>query len=376
VPPRLLRKILLIAIAIPLLIEAVCWAFIRQPLDPIRTVSMNNDIPGFKKEVTFTFGNTQVRYLDWTPGEKPAGTVRILVIGGWATWGLLQNAQDTWWGQMHKGLKDAGLNVQTAARGFERSGILQMAAGMENVVERLKPDILLLNVGFDDVVVHPLDYTYDKDRLSKLPGSPKDSTFKSFITQISQTVRLIRSRGASSEQSDARNKWGRTNHWKKWFEEMRAGISQLNTISLSREEDHDPLPEYFDGLKAFATIADRHGASLVITGEAALQDSEIGEDLQQRLMAYVTFETPRGGTDMKAARPVPGSVWREMRRFATTAEKFAADNKFPWFNLNDRIPRNAENFFTDVILTDAGSSEAAKAILPFITPIVKSKSGK
>jgi hypothetical protein len=376
VPHRLIRKLIIAVIAIPLLFEAVCWAFFRFPVEPVSQFTMTNDIPGFKKEVKFSADRHEVRYLDWTSGDKPSGSVRILVIGGWATWGLLQNAEDTWWGRMHKGLKDAGLNVQTAARGFERTSTLSLAAGVDTVVERLKPDILIINTGFDDVILPPLTYTYDKDLLSKLPGIPRDSSFKKSLFAISQTVRFYRNYKLNGEANQKQNELGRSNHLKKFFENKRTEISQIPISSISRDEEHDPLPEFFDGLKAFATMADRHGAKLVITGEAALQDSTISEELTQRLMAYVPQEAPKNGGQARVVRPSPGWVWREMRRYASTAEEFATKNKIPYFNLNDKVARTKENFFTDVILTDTGAAEAASAILPFITPIVKEKTGK
>ncbi len=373
---RFIRKLIIVLLALPLLFEGLCWAFFRYPVEPVTQFSLNNEIPGFQKNVKIATDRHQVRYLDWTEGEKPAGAVRIFVIGGWATWGLLQNAEDTWWGRMHKGLKDAGLNVQTASRGFERTGILAMAAGVDSLVERLKPDILLVNTGFDDVIIHPLTYTYDKDLLSKLPSLPRDSSFKKTVFSVSQIVRFYRNYKLTGQSNQHQNQWGRSNYFNKYFEGKREEISRVQYNSVTRDEEHDPLPEFFDGLKAFAALADRHKAKLVLTGEAALQDSTISEELVSQLMAYVPLESPKNSTEVHVTRPNPGWVWREMRRYATASEKFATENGIPYFNLNDKVARKKENFFTDVMLTDAGAAEAASALLPFMTPIVKEKSGK
>jgi hypothetical protein len=374
---RILLKIFLVCAALFLLFEAVAWIFIRFPVEPVKELRLSNDIPGFKKDTVFTYDRHQFRTIDWTPGEKPAGAVRILIVGGWATWGLLQNNPDTWWGQLHKGLKDAGLDVQTAARGFERTGILHMAASLDGIMDQYQPDIILLNTGFDDAIVHPLNYTYDKDRYTKLPGHTRDSTFKRTALAVSQFARFWRGRNASSEANKVQNTWGRTNYFKTFFVKKAEDISRIPFAgSIEREEGHDPLPEYFDGLAAFAAIAARNKAALVITGEAALQDSDVRPELGSRLLAYVPMEAPNAQGEVRVTRPGPGWVWREMRRLNATAEEFAARNKLTYFNLNDRVPRTAENFQTDVLLTDAGAAAAAKILLPILTPIVKEKTGK
>jgi hypothetical protein len=65
-----------------------------------------------------------------------------------------------------------------------------------------------------------------------------------------------------------------------------------------------------------------------------------------------------------------------MNRFATASEKFAAENKLPWLNLNGQVDRSLENFFSDVIFTDAGAAAAAAVIEPVVEPVVKAKTGK
>ena len=103
-PPKLLRNIFIGLITLIVLFEAVCWIFIRFPMDPPHILDINNDIPGFKKNVRIISDEDQVRYIDWTASDKPAGSVRILCIGGWATQGILQGAEDTWWGRMQAGM--------------------------------------------------------------------------------------------------------------------------------------------------------------------------------------------------------------------------------------------------------------------------------
>ncbi len=383
-PKNLIRNLLIALVSLVVLFEAVCWIFVRFPVEPLRTLDLNNDIPGFKKDVRLIFGEDLVRYLDWTGGEKPAGTVRILCVGGLTTQAMLQNSADTWWGQLHSKLKQQGLKVETAAVGFDRVGIIMMAAAAGPMVERLKPDVIILNSGFDDVIIHPADYEYDKDKLSKMPAASPPSALKSFLMNVSQTARFRRWWSRDSENKRLQNEWGRKDAYKRILEEKRKAVHgdrenpgvakglPPHPGILRMAASNDPLPEYLDGLKAFADIAVKNGASLILTGEAALQDSVmlVPEDC---LLGYIALKKPGADGNFPAARPNTAWVMREMNRFADKAGDFAAENKLPWFDLNGKIAKSAENFFSDVILTDVGAAEAAALLAPVVEPVVRAK---
>ena len=384
-PPKLLRKLIFALIILVALFESICWIFVSFPIEPLRTLDLNNDIPGFKKDVRLIFGDDLVRYVDWTGGEKPAGTVRVLCIGGLATQAMLQSASDTWWGQLHARLKQQGLKVEMASRGFDRAGILEITVAMGPVIERLKPDVIILNTGFDDVIVHPADYEYDKDKLSKVPARTKPSAVKDFLTRVSQTVRFKRWWSKDSENKKLQNELGRKDVYKKFLEEKRTMVNgdrdKLKEVpGLPRHEgilrmagSNDPLPEYLDGLKAFADIAAKNGASLILTGEASLQDSVMNLTQEESLLAYIALSKPEANGNIPAARPNPAWVMREMERFAEKAKEFAAGNKLPWFDLNGKVAKTTDNFFSDVMLTDAGAAEAGALLAPVVEPVVRAK---
>ncbi len=384
-PHKFIRKLILAPVILLALFEIICWVFVPFPREPLRTINLNNDLPGFKKDVQLIFGDDQVRYVDWTGGEKPAGTVRVLCIGGLATQAMLQSAPDTWWGQLHARLKQQGLNVETASRGFDRAGILEIAVAMGPVIERLKPDVIILNTGFDDVIVHPADYEYDKDKLSKLPAPAKSSASKEFLLRISQAARFKRNLTRKWENNKLQNELGRKDVYKKFFEEKRKMVNGdrdnlMQAPGLPRHEGilrmagtNDPLLEYLDGLKAFADVAAKNGASLILTGEAALQDSVMNLTQGESLLAYIALKKPDANGDVPAARPNPAWVMHEMERFASKAEEFAAGSKLPWFDLNKKVARTTDNFFSDVMLTDAGAAEAGALLAPVVEPVVRAK---
>jgi hypothetical protein len=375
VPRKLFSKILLALVILPLLFEIICWLFVRFPVEPLRTLDLDNDIAGFKKNVRIIFGEDQVRYLDWTAGKKPEGTVRILCVGGFATLGMLQTAEDTWWGQLHLALKAKGLKIQTAARGFDRVTTLEMAGMAGPMLERLQPDVIILNTGYDDVIVHPADYTYDKTKAANLPKVEPPSAFKSLVLQVSQIARFRRWWNGDTEAKLMQNQMGRKDVYKHYFEEVKQEREKFPRFEgvLRTAGLNDPLPEYVDGLTAWRDLAVKQKARLILTGEATLQSNIISHTEEENLLAYIALKKPDAEGKAPAARPDPGWVMHEMNRFAARAESFAAENKLPWVDLNGRIDRNLDNFFTDVLLTDAGARAAAKVLEPVVEPVVRGK---
>jgi hypothetical protein len=254
-----------------------------------------------------------------------------------------------------------------------------MAAGMGPVVERLKPDVIILNTGFDDVIIHPADYVYDKEKLSKIPVPVKMASWKQFMLKASQTVRFLRYRSKDSETNKLQNELGRRDVYKKFFEEKRAAIIKLPLHEgfLRAGIANDPLQEYLDGLTAFRDMAAKNGASLILTGEPTLYNEFVNITQSELLLAYISQTAPReDGNITDPRRPAPKWVLSELNRFAAAAEKFAADNKLPWLDLNGQVDRSTDNFFSDVILTDAGAAAAAIVIEPVVEPVVKAKAGK
>jgi hypothetical protein len=369
VPPKLLRNLFLAPVILWVLFELICWIFVRIPVEPLRKLDLNNDIAGFKKEVRVVFGEDQVRYLDWDPAaDKPEGAVRIFSAGGLATLGMLQAAEDTWWGRVHQGLKAKGITVQSAARGFDRTTVLEMAVGLARVVERLKPDVIILNAGFDDVIKPSADYVYDKERIRQIPAPAPPSAIRRIVLNVSQTARFKRWWSRDSEANQMQNQMGRTDVYKKFFEERKEAISRLPLHEgiLRTGSTNDPVQEYLDGLAAMRDLAAAHGAVLVLTGEACLHDNVMSHTAQSNLLAYITLEKPSPDGNAPAARPEPAWVMREMDRFAVKAETFAAENKLAWLNLNGAVERSTDNFYTDVILTDAGAAAAGALLLPVV----------
>jgi hypothetical protein len=365
------RRLLLLPVILFLGLELFLWIFVRIPVEPLKRLDLVNTLPGLKPEVRLSLDRNLVRYLDEASGEKPAGTQRILCLGGSATFAILQNADDTWWGQLGRQLQAKGLPVQVAAWGQDRTGIVASTPLAATLMEDWQPDLVIANFGFDDVVGQPLDYRYVPEKAQGLPGPPRTAGWKQALLQISQTARFFRWWTRRNENAEIQGRFGRTDYLKNTFAAAR---DQANGLAIQpvpeRDPTHDPLMEFLDGWKVLQELCHRHGARLVLTGEASLHDSTNNLTQQENLIALIPL-TSETGPKATFRRPDPAWVERQMDRYAAAVEAMAKSAGLPWLNLNGRVPRDLDHFFNDVILTDKGAAVVARELLPVVEPLLR-----
>lgn len=373
VSSKLIRWLLVFPLFLLLAVELLLWVFVRTPLEPLKQIDLANDLPGLKKDVRLNVDRHLARYLDNESGSKPSGTVRLLCVGGSATFGLFQNAEDTWWGQLGRQLQAKGHKVQVAGWGQERLGIVASTPIAAALMEDWQPDVVIVNFGFDDVVGQPLEFRYIPDKARGLPPAGRTAGWKQAILKVSQIARLGRRIARNNEAAAIQGKIGRTDYWTKTFADMRKQVNTTATTALpERDATHDPLQEFMDGWKVMQDLCQRYGASLIVTGEPSLHDSTNNLSQQENLTALIPLKA-EGGPEAKAVRPDPAWVERQMSRYAEAAEAFAKSASLPWLNLNGRVPRDLDHFFGDVILTDKGATVMARELLPVVEPVVKSR---
>ena len=362
--------------------EIAARLFFPWPLKPGMVLELNNRIPNaegngllFKEKVKLDIDGDFLRKDGWTTGDKPAGTVRIFCIGGWATMGMLQNTGDTWWGQLRAELEKGGQKVEMAALGSERTELAQVVNRARPVIEQMKPDIIIVNSGFDDIIAAPVDYKYDPAMVSSLTPPAGDSGLKALVMKT-QSGRAIRSWRKGNEAARLQNEKGRKDYHLMALKAAREQVQKLPVAAPpSRDFENDPLKTYLDGLKLVRDLAKNVGASVILTGEASLHDRDIFE-AQESLMLVHMFKEKPSATGGPAFRPAPAWVAAELDRYGREAEKFAEENKLVWFDLNGKVGKLSENFYSDVMLTDAGAKEAARLLAPVVAPVVKERAGK
>ena len=368
------KKLLLAPVILFAGLELILWAFVRIPLEPLKTIDLVNHFPGLKNDVRLVFDKQLARYLDNESGSKPAGTVRILCLGGSATLAMFQNADDTWWGKLGRQLQAKGQKVQVAAWGQDRTGIVASTPVAALMMEDWQPDIVIADYGFDDVVGQPVEYRYQPEKAGGLPAPVRAAGWKQAILKVSQTARLGRLMARRREEGEIQNNIGRTDFWTKMLADIKKERSAAKVQMLpARDTVHDPLLEYMDGWKVLQNLCNRFGAKLIMTGEPSLHDSTNNFSQQENLMAMIPMKS-QTGPDAKYVRPDPAWVEKEMTRYASAAETWAQANGIPWLNLNGKVPRDLEHFLNDVILTDAGAAQMAAELQPIVeAEVVKKK---
>ena len=373
VSSKLLRRLLLLPLVLFLGLELVLWVFVRLPVEPPRRLELRNELPGFKGEVRVVFDGRLARYLDDAVGPKPAGVMRVLCLGGSATFGLFQNAEDTWWGRLGRALQAKGYAVQVAAWGQDRTGVVASIPMAARLLEDWQPDVVIGNFGFDDVMGQPLEYQYVPEKAQGLAAPPRDAGWKRAVFGVSQTARLRRWWMQREETAQLQNRMGRPDYWKEFFGKLKAQVGGMAVQTPpGRDAMHDPEREYVDGWKVLQELCARQGAALIMSGEASLHGGALGMSEADSLTGLLPVKS-QGGEGARYVRPDPAWVEGEMKRYAAGAAALAEGARLPWIDLNGRVPRDLGHFFSDVILTDEGAGVVAGELLPVVEPVLQGR---
>lgn len=373
---RLARKIFLIGLAIWLVIEVLMWIFVRLPKDKMMTVKLNNQIPGVSQKVTLTFdAETQLRSLNWTPGEKAAGSLRILCLGGNATFAQFQNAPQTWWGQLASQLEAAlpGVKVEIGSNATAATA-LGLTKWAVSHLDAWKPDLVIANVGAGDVLIQPLDYRYDPNRYDYLPsGGVEVAGWKKSLLGVSQIARWFRSRSLKSEMLRTERQIGAENFFTDNMTKMRAEMAKVRAIpNPFRLSDADPRNEYKDAIGRLISETSSRGIKLIVSGEASLCSGSMSPEAEALRTAFI----PKSSGESALQKVEAGWVEREIRRFQEVAQELATQKNVPFVDLNGEVPQDPAHFINDTAVTDAGAAVIAKLLLPKVLPMAKEISGK
>jgi len=375
---RLFLRICLIALALVVVAEIILWSFFRAPVNPMLTMRMKNKIPGLKEVVTLHInGDQQLRSINWTAGPREPGTLRILCIGGSATVGQLQNAQDTWWGQLAVLIQEKmpGTKIEVGANAAGGMHALPTVKWATSFLDDWKPDIIISNLGASDVMTQPLQYKYDASAFSLLPSANRErSAIKQMLLKVSQLAKWSRVRNARSDAAHIEYQIGSQDYFTDSFARARKELAKLPPIpNPFRLSDADPRNEYLDALKQLLDHAKGAGATLMLTGEPNLCHESMDEASEA---LRCTFMPKSAGEGNMVVRVDSAWVEREIRRYQEVAEKLAADNQLTFLDLNGEVPQNPAHFVTETIVTDEGARVMANLLLPKVLPIAQKLTSK
>jgi lysophospholipase L1-like esterase len=357
------KKVFLGLAALPLIIEGGLWAFARAPENPKFNVFIESKVPGLKPEVSLTIDRMLgARTHNWTEEGKPGGAIRILCVGGESTWAQLQNTEETWWAKLQQELsaKYPQARIEIMANGASSMESVSGAKWVESVTPRVRPDIIIANIGAGDVYAAPLEYKYDSGKLASLSGQRTEvGGFRGLILKCSQLARWRRASNIEREGAIATASLAESGSYQTILEKRRKELQKIQPISGPfRLSDNDPRTEYIDGLKALAEVAKAFNAQLIVTGEPILPHRDMPSEAEE-LLTGLLLKASGANT---AHRVDPGWFGGELRRFQEAAREWADTSKIPFFDMNGSVPRDGEHFVTDKILTDKGSAFMAQKI--------------
>lgn len=357
------------------LIEAVLWLFAPVGKRASQRFAFDNQLPGLKERVAFTVDERSLR--SWSPAATPRDgrEVKILVLGGAASLALLQNSEDSWWGQLGAALQDgfpqARVRVDTLAR--EHTSILRAAKWAEQNLAEVKPDIMIAMFGFEDVMSHDGSYVYNAGKLATLDDdSSRRGALKNFLVNTSQICRRIVIRRQRRAVMAKLGPLGERNAYAQRLARQRHILAQLPlAYEIDRPDGRDPMPEYLDGIRALASLCGQHGASLAVVGEPSLHRALMDGGAERLVHRWFVREPAK--QDAGVVRIDPGWIELQLSRYYTAAEKLCASLDVPFTDPTRKLPAHPAFFVDDTLLTDAGALTLAGLVQPLVKPLVEAR---
>ncbi|MFN0126964.1 MAG: hypothetical protein ACKV19_09815 [Verrucomicrobiales bacterium] len=359
------------------LIEAALWIFAPVGKRASTRFAFDNQLPGLKERVAFKVDERSSR--SWPTPNAAAATegreVNILVLGGGASVALLQNDDDAWWGQLGAALQkefpQARISVSALVR--EYSTILHAAKWAERHLPDVNPDIVIVMHGFEDVLSHGGDYTYNPNKLATLSvESSNRGPLKEFLVNTSQLCRRFVLRGQKRAVTSVIGPLGERNAFAQRLAQNRQIYAQLPlAYEVDRPEGRDPMREYLDGLSTLAQLSAKQGAALAVIGEPTLHRGLMDGGSERLLHRWFKREPAKG--DAGVVRLDSGWIELQLSRYYTAAEKFCSQSNIAFTDPTRKLPAHPAVFIDDTMLTDAGAITLATLVQPVVRPLVQAR---
>ena len=372
----LLRIALWTGLAVVLLIgltEAALWLLAPVGKRVSHRFEFDNQLPGLKERVSFSMDGRSLR--SWHSEAATGRDLHIVVLGGGATLAVLQNDEDTWWGQLGAALQQEfpQSRVRISALFRDQTTILHGAKWAQENLADLKPDIVLAAYGFEDVIGQPGTYTYRADALShlSLEANPRGPV-KEFLVTTSQLCRRAVNQRQKRGLNATLGPLGERNAFaQRLLQQRRLYASLPLKYEIKRPEGADPLAEYLDGVKSLAASAAQNGATFAVIGEPSLHRGLMEGGAENYLHRWFVIDPAQGNAGV--ARLDSGWIELQLSRYFGEAEKFCTTQGIAFVDPTRKLPAHPALFVDDTMLTDDGAATFAKVVLPTVKPLVAAR---
>jgi len=381
---HLLRILIWAGLAVVVLVgllEAVLWTFAPVGKRASQQFEFDNQLPGLKERVSYRVDEQSLR--SWAPSQPADGAVgaggreaRVLVIGGGATVGLLQNDEDVWWGQLAAALQNdlPDTRLHVAAYFREYLTMLQAAKWAEQNLAAINPDVLVVMLGFEDVLSQSGAYTYTPNKLATLTIDPNPRrAWKEFLVNASQLCRRYVNRAQRRSVMAQLGPLGQRNAYAQRLALHRQIYAQLPlAYEVDRPEGRDPMREYLDGIQALAALSEQHGVALAVIGEPTLHRGLMDGGADRLVHRWFPLAPEKGDAGM--VRLDSGWIELQLSRYYGEAEKLCATLGVPFLDPTRKLPAHPAVFVDDVMVTDSGAIALATVVQPVVKPLIEKRS--
>lgn len=352
-----------------LLLEIVVRIFFSVPMEPGIKLTLRNEIPGISSNVRYSFDGYRLRKTNWLDDNKD-DSVRVICFGGNATTTVFQTADDAWWGKLGNLISiKTGKNIEIGAIAKTSNSqlILPSFVNAEKIIERYEPDLIICCYGFGDTLRYR-DYVYNPDRINVLrKGVPRGLKYS--IAKASHLMRLLRNKKTTLHLKEVWKPLNVPNYHRDLLFRDRLYYKSCPELDYIKREDHDPLNEFVDGIKAFSESATKNGCKLLVVGEPSIHSPNLGKD-ELSLMTSVYYPTQPVPGKGVGHRVRPETIALELKRFYEEASNYCGQNGIEWVNLYGRIPQTVEHFLSETDVTDLGASEMADKLMSPVINII------
>lgn len=316
------------------------------PLIPYQKMKIKVDLPGVSDTIYHTTNKWGMRGdpipKDW--GER----ITIITIGGSTTQCYYLSDDKTWPAQLQTLLRQMAPTVMVQNAGLDGHSTRGHLLMMETVIPKIKPDIVILLVGAND-----LGHSLVEERL--LFGNPYERAGLKYylFTHIKVLQFFYIWQQILINKAPIVDKLQYGNH----HGYIAKPITERSTLPDSLESILPSLPEFKNNINAIIDIAKRENIKIIFLTQPTLFDDTQYWDAVQGSSYWLRKQK----LSISAA-----TYWKMLRIFNDSLIELCKSRSIDCFDLASRIPHSSEYFYDGHHFNEAGAELAANEVFAFM----------
>ncbi|MFL5539895.1 MAG: SGNH/GDSL hydrolase family protein [Longimicrobiaceae bacterium] len=288
-----------------------------------------------------TFSTNNLGYRgDSLAMPKPAGEVRVFVVGGSTTECVFLDDREALTRRLQDRLRATGLDVRVYGAGKSGDRSWDHVAMVSQRIAHLQPDVIVVFAGVNDLFAG----ANGRDYLMR--DTARSPSLKALLAQAATEFQLPRLVYRATHRDDPNQL------------DIRSEYRRLAAAARARPlSDHPPrenVRPYEENLRSLAAIATAQGARTVFMTQATTWSSPDPRPGEWHWMTGTRVRYREA--DLAAA----------MGRYNEAMKRAAAASGAPVFDLAASLPGSADFFYDDVHFNVAGADSAAAMLARFM----------